>query len=87
VNTVRMEAFLSTSGCFGDDCLCRLLEQIGGEFRGKVKITVHRGHNDLFEEYSLTRTPALVIEDLVKIMGFCPSKETVVAALKEVGVE
>ena len=40
-----------------------------------------------FDEYHLTATPAVVIEEMIKIIGFCPSKETLVRALRESGLE
>ena len=42
---------------------------------------------EVFERYNLTTAPALVIGDLVRIMGVCPSKESLMSALKEVGLE
>jgi len=64
-----------------------LLEEIEEEFGDKVEIVIWEGHNELFEEYNLTALPAVVVEELIKIIGFCPSKESLVSALQEVGVE
>ena len=87
MSKVKLEAFLSTSNNSNDECLSRLLKEVKGEFGDKVEITSCKGQNELFKEYGLTATPALVIEEMIKIMGFCPSKETLVSALKEAGLE
>lgn len=86
MSKVRIEAFFSTSNDSNDECLSRLLEEIKQEFGDKVEIISYKGKNELFDEYHLTATPALVIEEMIKTMGFCPSKETLVCALKEAGV-
>jgi hypothetical protein len=84
---VKIEAFLSNSTCSSDVSLSKLLEEIEEEFGDKVEIVIWEGHNELFEEYNLTALPAVVVEEMVKITGFCPSKESLVSALQEVGVE
>jgi len=87
VSKVKIEAFLSNSTCSSDVSLSKLLEEIEEEFGDKVEIVIWEGHNELFEEYNLTALPAVVVEELIKIIGFCPSKESLVSALQEVGVE
>jgi len=87
VSKVKIEAFLSNSTCSSDVSLSKLLEEIEEEFGDKVEIVIWEGHNELFEEYNLTALPAVVVEEMVKITGFCPSKESLVSALQEVGVE
>jgi hypothetical protein len=87
VSKVKIEAILSTSNDSKDVCLSRLLEEIKGEYGDRVEIATHKGQNELFDKYGLTATPAVVIEEMVKIMGFCPSKETLISALKESGLE
>lgn len=87
MSKVKIEAFLSNSTCSSDVSLSKLLEEIEEEFGDKVEIVIWEGHNELFEEYNLTALPAVVVEEMVKITGFCPSKESLVSALQEVGVE
>jgi hypothetical protein len=87
VSKVKIEAFFSTSNGSNDECLSRLLDEITREFGDKVELVTYQGPTELFDEYCLTTTPALVIEEMIKIMGFCPSKETIVSALKESGLE
>jgi hypothetical protein len=87
VSKVKIEAFFSTSNEFKDIGLSKLLKEIAQEFGDKVEVLSYAGQNDLFNEYCLTATPAVVIEEMIKIMGFCPSKETLVCALREAGLE
>lgn len=87
MNRIKVEAFYSTSNNSNDVSLSRLLEEITQEFGDKVEIMTYQGQNKLFNEYCLTATPALVIEEMIKIIGFCPSKETLVFALRESGIE
>jgi len=87
MSTVKLEAFYSTLSDSNDVSLSTLIENIKQEFGNKVDIVTYQGQNELFCEYCLTVTPALVIEEMIKIMGFCPSKETIVSALRESGLE
>ena len=84
---LKIEAFLSTANDSNDECLSRLLEEITQDFGDKVEVVTYKEQNKLFDEYCLTTTPAVVIEEMIKIMGFCPSKETLVSALRESGVD
>ena len=87
MSKVKIEAFFSTSHDSNDVRLSQLLDEIKQDFSDKVEIATFEEQNELFTGYGLTATPAVVIEETVKIMGFCPSQETLVAALKEAGVE
>ena len=86
MNQVKIEAFFSKARDSNDVRLSQLLDEIKQDFGDKVEIATLEGRNELFEEYGLTATPAVVIEEMVKVMGFCPSKETLVSALHEAGV-
>jgi len=87
MNKVKIEAFLSIPTCSGGISLSRLLKEIRDEFGDRVEVITYKGRNEVFERYNLTTAPALVIGDLVRIMGVCPSKESLMSALKEVGLE
>jgi len=86
VSKVKIEVFLSASSDRNDAGLSRLLEEIERDFGDSVEMIYYSGQNELFDEYCLTATPAVVIEEMVKIMGFCPSRETIVNALQESGL-
>ena len=87
MNKVKIEAFLSIPTCSGGISLSRLIKEIQDEFGDRVEVITYKGRNEVFERYNLTTAPALVIGDLVRIMGVCPSKESLMSALKEVGLE
>lgn len=87
MDRVRIEAFLSIPTCSNSANLTKLLKEIEEEFGEKVEIITYQGHNEIFDKYNLTALPAVVVEEIVKIVGFCPSRESLVSALKEVGLE
>lgn len=87
MSRVKVEAFLSVPTCSGGVSLSKLLREIEQEFGDKVEIITYEGRNELFEEYDLTAAPAIVVGELVRIMGVCPSKESLVSALREAGLE
>jgi len=87
MNKVKIEAFLSIPTCSGGVNLTKLLDEIEKEYGNKVEIARYKGRNELFEKYNLTTAPALVVGGLVRIMGLCPSKESLISALKECGLE
>jgi hypothetical protein len=87
MDRVRVEAFLSTTTCSNSASLTELLKEIQAEFGEKVEIITYQGQNEIFDKYNLTALPAVVVEEMVKIVGFCPSRESLVSALKEVGLE
>jgi hypothetical protein len=84
---IKIEAFLSVPSCSGGVCLTRLLNEVKEEFGDKVEIIIHKGRDEAFQKQNLTTAPALIIGDLVRIMGLCPSKEGLISALKEAGLE
>ena len=87
MSKVKIEAFLSIPTCSGGVSLTKLLKEIEQEYGDKVEIVTHKGRNELFEKYSLSAAPAVVVGELVRIMGVCPSKESLVSALREAGLE
>ena len=87
MSKVKIEVFFSTSNDPNDVCLSRLLGEIKHKLGDKVEIISSQGKTELYDRYNLTATPALVIEETIKTMGFCPSKETIFSSLKESGLE
>jgi hypothetical protein len=87
MSKVKIEAFLSVPTCSGGVSLSKLLKEIEGEFGDKVEIAIYRGRHELYEKYNLTAAPAVVVGELVRIMGVCPSKESLVSALRECGLD
>jgi hypothetical protein len=86
---VRIEAFIGhppCPGCQELEALCLEMERDLGE---RLALNLYRGRaaQTRFEELGLKVVPAIVIENMIKIEGVCPSKETLRKALKEVGLE
>ena len=78
---------MSIPTCSGGVSLSKLLKEIEEEFGDKIEIVTYKGRNELYEQYNLTAAPAVVVGGLVRIMGVCPSKETLISALREAGME
>jgi hypothetical protein len=87
MNKIKIEAFLSVPACSGRVSLMRLLGEIEKDYGDKVEISVNKGRNELFEKNNLSSAPALIIGDLVRFMGVCPDKESIISALKECGLD
>ena len=88
MSKVRIEAFVSIPPCSGGVAVKRLLKEIESEFGDQVEVIYHTGPGDPeWEEYAITNAPAMVIGDLVKFVGLAPSKESLVGALREAGME
>lgn len=88
MSQVRIEAFVSVPPCSGGVAVKRLLKQIEAEFGDQVEIVYHTGPGDPeWETYAINNAPALVIGDLVKFVGLAPSKESLVGALREAGMD
>ena len=85
---MRIEAFVSIPPCSGGVAVKRLLTEIEAEFGERVEVVLHTGPGDKeWEEYAIDNAPALVVGDLVKFVGLAPSKESLVGALREAGLE
>ena len=82
-----MEAFLPIPSCAGGVNLSNLLKEIEAEFGDKVEITIHHGRHELFEKHNLAAAPAVIVGGWVKIAGVCPSKVSLVAALRKAGLD
>jgi hypothetical protein len=84
---LKIEAFLPNPPGANSIALIRLLEEIEREYGRQVDVITYEGDVDQFEAYNLTATPAVVVEELIKMMGFCPSRESLISALREMGLE
>ena len=88
MSQVRIEAFVSVPPCSGGVAVKRLLKEIKTEYGDQVEVVYHTGPgDDEWETYAIGNAPALVIGDLVKFVGLAPSKESLVGALREAGLE
>jgi hypothetical protein len=87
MNRVKIEVFLSVPACSGGVSLMRLLKEIEQEYGEKVEILVNRGRNELFASKNLSPPRPLSWGTWSGSWGVCPDKESLVAALKEAGIE
>jgi len=88
MSQVRIEAFVSIPPCSGGVAVKRLLKEIEDEFGDQVDIVFHTGPGDEeWTEYAIGNAPAMVIGDLVKFVGLAPSKQSLIGALCEAGLE
>jgi hypothetical protein len=88
MSQVRIEAFVSIPPCSGGVAVKRLLKEIQAECGHRVEVVFHTGPGDPeWKEYAIDNAPALVVGDLVKFVGLAPSKESLVGALREAGME
>jgi hypothetical protein len=89
VKPVKIEAFIGQPPCPG----CRELEQLCAELKvslgEQVHCVLHQGIDgrERMAELGLAVVPAMVIENLIRIEGICPSRETLWKALKEFGLK
>ena len=84
---VKLETFTAEPPCAACVHLLELAEEIEKKYKEKVEVIKHIGPCEEFEKYQLTFVPAVVLnQGKIKIMGVCPSRKTLEAALKEVGL-
>jgi len=86
--TVRMEVFSGDPPCPACKDVLSLADEYAGKYSGKLKVTKLIGKQAMakFEEYKLGCTPAIVINEKIRIEGICPSRTTLDNALKEGGL-
>jgi hypothetical protein len=88
MSKIRVEAFVSIPPCSGGVAVKRLLKEIEAEYGEQVEIVYHAGPGDPeWEAHAINNAPALVVGDLVKFVGLAPSKDSLVGALREAGLE
>ncbi|HPC27424.1 MAG TPA: hypothetical protein P5168_00615 [Candidatus Methanomethylicus sp.] len=83
---LKIEVFTSLPSCSGGRMVLRLMDQIKKEYGDKVEIEVFKGPTDKAKEYCLKVSPAIIIDKDVRIIGVCPSKQTMKNAIREAGV-
>jgi len=84
--SIRMEVFVSEPPCSGGRLLLKLIEKIKEEYKDKIEVEIYRGVCQKLEEYEIKSSPAVVIDKDIRIIGVCPSEETLKEALREAGV-
>jgi len=83
---IKVEIFTSEPPCSGGRLLLKLIEKIKEEYKDKIEIEIYKGQNPKLSEYGINASPAVVIDKDIRIIGICPSPETLKEALREAGV-
>lgn len=85
--TVKVEVFTAEPPCAGCLKLLEIADILKEEYGDRVEVIKHVGACEEFNRYCLTVVPAIVFnEGKIKIMGVCPSMDTIKNALLELGV-
>ncbi|MDI9644640.1 MAG: thioredoxin family protein [Candidatus Verstraetearchaeota archaeon] len=85
---MRVEFFTAEPPCAGCVELLRLADALSERYKDRVEVVRHIGPCKEYEEYGLTVVPAVVFEGgRIMLMGVCPDMETLIASLKELGVD
>jgi len=82
---MRIEVFVSIPPCSGGLKLLRVVDEMKAKYGDALDIEIHRCRDANYERYGISSAPALVIEEIIRLMGFCPSVETFENALREMG--
>ncbi|MEM3577345.1 MAG: thioredoxin family protein [Candidatus Bathyarchaeia archaeon] len=83
---VKVEVFTSEPPCSGGRLLLKLIEKVRQEYADKIEVEIYRGVCQKLDEYGIRASPAIVIDKDIRIIGVCPSEETLKEALREAGV-
>lgn len=85
---VRMEVFSGDPPCPGCVAILALADEYSEKHKGNLEVIKLIGKEAMpkFEEYKLVCTPAVVINETIRIEGMCPSRTTLDNALREGGL-
>ena len=83
---IRIEVFTSEPSCSGGRLLLKLVGKIKEEYGDKIEVEIYRRVCKKLEEYEIKASPAIVIDEDIRIVGVCPSEETLKEALREAGI-
>jgi predicted DsbA family dithiol-disulfide isomerase len=85
---VKMEVFSGDPPCPGCVAILALADEYAARYQGKVEVTKYIGEEGMaiFQEYKMVCVPAVVVNEVIKIEGICPTHKTLDAALREGGL-
>ena len=83
---LKIEVFTSLPSCSGRWLVLRLIDEIKKEYGDKIEVEVFKGPNEKAKEYGLKVSPAIVINRDLRIVGVCPTQQTLKTAIREAGV-
>ena len=75
------------AGLFGRRGGARLIEEVAQQYGDQMEVVYHQGRDARYEELKLSSAPAIIVGDLVRFIGLCPTKEGLIGALREAGLE
>jgi hypothetical protein len=84
---IKIEVFLSVPACSGGVAVRRLIDEVTKEYPGQIEVVYHQGRDERYEELKLSSAPAIIVGDLVRFIGVCPTKEGLIGALREAGLQ
>lgn len=82
---MKLEVFLKKGDPDSEE-LMKMVVSLKDRFKDKLEIFVYEGE-EVASEKKLKILPAIVVEDMIKIQGICPSEETILKAFRELGFE
>jgi hypothetical protein len=87
--TVKMEVFSGEPPCSACAALLSLADEYAAKYPVELEVIKYIGQSAMtrFNECGLWCTPAVVIEEMIRIEGICPSRETLDSALQEAGLK
>ena len=83
---LKVEVFTSQPSCSGGRLVLKLIDEVKREYGDKIEVEVYKGPSEKAKEYDLKVSPAIVIDKDIRIIGVCPSKATLIDALREAGI-
>jgi hypothetical protein len=84
---IDVEVFLSVPACSGGVAVRRLIDEVVSEYPGQIEVVYQQGRSERYEELKLSSAPAIIVGDLVRFIGLCPTKEGLIGALREAGLQ
>ena len=63
-----------------------MIEDAQKQYGDQMDVVYHQGRDARYEELRLSSAPAIIIGDLVRFIGLCPTKEGLIGALREAGL-
>jgi hypothetical protein len=86
MDPIKVEVFLSVPACSGGVAVRRLIDEVARQYGDQMDVVYHEGRDERYEELKLSSAPAIIVGDLVRFIGLCPTKEGLIGALREAGL-
>lgn len=87
MDPIKVEVFLSVPACSGGVAVRRLIADVAEQYGDQMDVVYHEGRTARYEELRLSSAPAIIVGDLVRFVGLCPTREGFIAALREAGLQ